>query len=211
VVSPAELLEALTRDRVLAIARGGEPERVSAALAALADEGVGLAEVSLSHQGGLSALAAAASALGDRVMLGAGTVLSAEQVEAAVAAGARFVVTPAVVDEVAQACAARGLALLPGAFTPTEVAAAVRGGAAAIKLFPAEPAGPAHLTALRGPFPAVPFVPVGGIGPEQARAHLAAGATAVGVGSPLFGDALKGGELGALRERARALLEAVGR
>jgi len=133
-------------------------------------------------------------------------VLSAAQVDAAAAAGARFVVTPAVVDEVAEACAARGLPLLPGAFTPTEVAAALRGGCVAVKRFPAEPAGPAHPVALRGPFP---DVPVGGIGPAQAAAHLAAGAVAVGVGSPLLGDALAGGDLDSLRVRARALREAV--
>jgi 2-dehydro-3-deoxyphosphogluconate aldolase / (4S)-4-hydroxy-2-oxoglutarate aldolase len=209
-VSDEQLREALREARLLAIARGGAPERVSAALGVLAEAGVRLAEVSLSHEGGLGALAAAASEVGDRLLLGAGTVLSAADVEAAAAAGARFIVTPAGVDEVTRACADRGLPLLPGAFTATEVAAAVRSGAAAVKLFPAEPAGPAHLAALRGPFPRVPFVPVGGIGPDEARAYLAAGALAVGVGSPLFGDALGGGDLGALRERARTLLEAVG-
>jgi 2-dehydro-3-deoxyphosphogluconate aldolase/(4S)-4-hydroxy-2-oxoglutarate aldolase len=209
VVSAESLRAALEHGRLLAIARGGEPARVADVLAALAEAGIRLAEVSLSDPRGLDALAAAVRALGDDVLLGAGTVLSAAQVRAAVDAGARFVVTPAVVDEVAEACAALAVPLLPGAFTATEVAAAVRGGATAVKLFPAEPIGPAHLTALRGPFPGVPFVPVGGIGPAQARAHLDAGALAVGVGSPLLGDALEGGDLGALRRRARELSAAV--
>jgi 2-dehydro-3-deoxyphosphogluconate aldolase/(4S)-4-hydroxy-2-oxoglutarate aldolase len=142
------------------------------------------------------------------LLLGAGTVLTAEQVARAVEAGAHFIVTPAVVGAVAEACADAGPALIPGAFTPTEVAAAAP-SAAAVKIFPAEPAGPAHVAALRGPFPDVPLVPVGGIGPEKARAHLAAGALAVGVGSPLVGDALDDGDLAALRARARALLAAV--
>lgn len=208
-VTGEELLEALRTARLLAIARGGTPERVRAALELLAGEGVRLAEVSLSDPGGVTALAAATRALRGEMLLGAGTVLSAAQVDAAANAGAQYVVTPAVVDEVTAACAARGLPLLCGAFTPSEVAAAVRGGAVAVKVFPAEPAGPAYVRALRGPFPAVPLVPVGGIGPAQAREHLAAGALAVGVGSPLFGDALGEGDPAQLRERARALVEAV--
>jgi 2-dehydro-3-deoxyphosphogluconate aldolase/(4S)-4-hydroxy-2-oxoglutarate aldolase len=205
VVSPADLRAALARACLLAIARGGEPSRVADALETLAEEGVRLAEVSLSDPRGLDGLAAAAGTLGDRLLIGAGTVLSAAQAERAVAAGARFVVTPAVVAEVADACARLGVALIPGAFTPTEVAAAAP-SAAAVKLFPAQPA---HLAALRGPFPDVPFVPVGGIGPREAGDFLRAGAVAVGVGGPLMGDALDGGSLAALRTRARELLAAV--
>jgi 2-dehydro-3-deoxyphosphogluconate aldolase / (4S)-4-hydroxy-2-oxoglutarate aldolase len=207
-VSPADLRVALAEARLLAIVRGGEPSRVADALETLAEEGVRLAEVSLSDPRGLAALAAAARRLGDRLLLGAGTVLSAAQAERAVAAGARFVVTPAVVGEVADACARLGVALIPGAFTPTEVAAAAP-SAAAVKLFPAQPAGAAHFAALRGPFPDVQFVPVGGIGPDEARAFLAAGAVAVGVGTPLLGDALDGGDLAALRARAGVLVAAV--
>lgn len=207
-VSAGELRAALGASRLLAVARGGEPERAVEVLAALAEEGVSVAEVSLSDPRGLRALAAAARALGSHVLLGAGTVLTAEQVALAADAGARFIVTPAVVAEVAAACADARLPLIPGAFTPTEVAAAAP-SAAAVKVFPAEPAGAAHVAALAGPFPDVPLVPVGGIGPEEARAHLEAGALAVGVGSPLIADALEEGDLGELRTRARTLLAAV--
>ncbi|HEY0497716.1 MAG TPA: bifunctional 4-hydroxy-2-oxoglutarate aldolase/2-dehydro-3-deoxy-phosphogluconate aldolase, partial [Kutzneria sp.] len=89
-----------------------------------------------------------------------------------------------------------------GALTPTEIESAVSVGAEAVKLFPASLGGPAYLSALRQPFPDVPFVPVGGVGLAETESYLAAGAIAVGVGSPLVGDAAAGGDLSALAERA---------
>lgn len=91
--------------------------------------------------------------------------------------------------------------MLIGAVTPSEVIVATERGALGVKLFPASLGGPGYLKALRDPFPTVPFVPVGGIDAARALAYLAAGAVAVGVGSPLVGDAAAGGDLTALRER----------
>ncbi|WP_262403504.1 bifunctional 4-hydroxy-2-oxoglutarate aldolase/2-dehydro-3-deoxy-phosphogluconate aldolase [Actinomadura sp. CNU-125] len=99
--------------------------------------------------------------------------------------------------------------VLAGALTPTEVAAAAASGVDAVKLFPASAHGPGYLKALRDPFPDVPFVPVGGVGRDEAVEYLALGAVAVGVGSPLCGDAPHGGDLDALRARARAFVAAV--
>jgi 2-dehydro-3-deoxyphosphogluconate aldolase/(4S)-4-hydroxy-2-oxoglutarate aldolase len=100
--------------------------------------------------------------------------------------------------------------VLVGALTPSEVIAAVDLGATAVKLFPAaQLGGPSYLRALREPFPGVPFVPVGGVTADTVAAYLAAGATAVGAGSPLIGDAAGGGSLEALRQRARAMRAAV--
>ncbi len=100
--------------------------------------------------------------------------------------------------------------MLAGVFTPTEIVAARSLGATAFKVFPAAQAGgPAYLEALRGPFPYEPLVPVGDVDEDTARAYPAAGATAVGVGSPLVGDAADGGSLTALRDRARAFHAAV--
>jgi 2-dehydro-3-deoxyphosphogluconate aldolase/(4S)-4-hydroxy-2-oxoglutarate aldolase len=207
-VDPAVFLQALRRRRVVAIARGGTPERLVSALGLLADEGIGLAEVSLSHPAAIDGLAEAARRLSGRVLLGAGTVLEARQAEAAARAGARFIVTPGLIDSVQRAARHLGLPIVTGAFTPTEILAALEAGAAAVKLFPASVGGVAYLHALRAPLPDVPLVPVGGIGPQDAGAYLAAGAHAVGVGGPLFGDALAGGDLDGLRARARALRHA---
>jgi 2-dehydro-3-deoxyphosphogluconate aldolase/(4S)-4-hydroxy-2-oxoglutarate aldolase len=114
-------------------------------------------------------------------------------------------VTPAVTEAVAESVA-RGIPVLAGVLTPTEVVTAMNLGASAVKLFPAGAGGPAYLRALRGPLPGVPFVPVGGVDAALAAEYFAAGAVAVGIGSPLLGDAASGGDLDALRGRAAGLL-----
>lgn len=207
----AELLELLRRERLLAIVRGGDPERVPAVLETLADGGIALAEIALSDPEAIDALAAAAQVVGGRIVLGAGTVLRAEQVDAARDAGAAFLVTPGAAPGVAAAAAAAGLPLLPGAATASEVLAASAGeGVAAVKLFPARQlGGPGYVAALRGPFPEIPLVPVGGVGADEAAAYLRAGAVAVGCGGPLLGDAPAGGDLTALAARVRAFRAAL--
>ncbi|HVT71127.1 MAG TPA: bifunctional 4-hydroxy-2-oxoglutarate aldolase/2-dehydro-3-deoxy-phosphogluconate aldolase, partial [Trebonia sp.] len=196
-------LEELRAARLVAIVRGTDPDASLASALALAEEGVTLIEVSLTTPSALNVIGRARAALGPGAWLGAGTVLSAADADAADAAGASFVVTPALGPGV-DAAVARGLPVVAGALTPTEVAAATAAGAAAVKLFPASSGGIRYLRALREPFPGTPFVPVGGVDRDMAREYLAAGAVAVGVGSPLLGDAASGGPLAALRERARS-------
>jgi 2-dehydro-3-deoxyphosphogluconate aldolase/(4S)-4-hydroxy-2-oxoglutarate aldolase len=204
-----DLLSALRTHRLVAIVRGTDPEASLRAVLALAEEGVALIEVSLSGEGALDVIAAARAALGPGAPLGAGTVLTAEEARAAHLAGADFAVTPALGEGVATA-QELGLPVLAGVMTPTDVLTARRMGVDAYKIFPAQYAGgPGYLTALRGPFPRLPFVPVGGVDAQSARAYLAAGATAVGVGSPLIGDAADGGSVTELRARARTFLAAV--
>lgn len=203
------LLHELRSRRLLAIVRGADPDAALRCVLALAHEGVSLIEVSLTARDALDVISRARAELGASVDVGAGTVVTAQDARRAGEAGARFVVTPAVVPG-ARAAAELGLPLLCGALSPTEVAAAAGAGAAAVKLFPASLGGPAYLRALRDPFPAVPLVPVGGVDADTAREFLAAGATAVGVGGPLLGDAASGGSLADLRVRARRFLAAVG-
>jgi 2-dehydro-3-deoxyphosphogluconate aldolase/(4S)-4-hydroxy-2-oxoglutarate aldolase len=207
-VTPDELRAVLAEERLLAVVRGPNAARLLDCLRVLAEAGVRLAEVSLTSAGAVDVLAAAASELGDVLVLGAGTVLTEAQVSDVRAAGARYVVTPAAGDG-ADAAYRAGLPVLAGALTPTEVWAAHQHGAAAVKLFPATLGGPAYVHALLDPFPDVPLVPVGGIDAAAAAAYLAAGAVAVGVGSPLLGDAATGGDLAALAERARQFRDAV--
>ncbi|MEV7991850.1 bifunctional 4-hydroxy-2-oxoglutarate aldolase/2-dehydro-3-deoxy-phosphogluconate aldolase [Streptomyces sp. NPDC086077] len=201
-----DLRAALAAHRLVAIVRGSDPDATLRTVLALAEEGVELIEVSLSGKDALSVIERAREALGTDRPLGAGTVLTADDARAAHRAGARWAVTPAVGEGVG-AAHALGMPVLAGVMTPTEILAARALGATALKVFPAAQAGgPAYLHALRGPFPHELFVPVGGVDEAAAEAYLAAGATAVGVGSPLIGDAADGGSLTALRERARAFL-----
>ncbi|MCX4728375.1 bifunctional 4-hydroxy-2-oxoglutarate aldolase/2-dehydro-3-deoxy-phosphogluconate aldolase [Streptomyces sp. NPDC090052] len=204
-----DLLTALRTHRIVAIVRGADADAALRTVLTLAEEHLPLIEVSLSGKDALDVIRRARAALGPGAPLGAGTVLTAEDAHAVRDAGAGFVVTPAVCEAVTEA-GRLGLPVLAGVMTPTDIVAARRLGADAFKIFPAAQAGgPGYLRALRGPFPDAPFVPVGGVDAGAAGSYLAHGATAVGVGSPLIGDAADGGSTAALRERARAFRDAV--
>ncbi|MFF3767381.1 bifunctional 4-hydroxy-2-oxoglutarate aldolase/2-dehydro-3-deoxy-phosphogluconate aldolase [Streptomyces sp. NPDC001922] len=197
---PADLITALRTRRLLAIVRGSDPRMALSTVITLVEEGIDVVEVSLTCADALGVLARARRHLGPDTVLGAGTVVTPRQAHLAAEAGAAFVVTPGVTDAVAEA-RDLGLPVLAGAVTPTEVASAVDEGATAVKLFPASLGGVPHLRALRDPFPEVSFVPVGGVDARTARDYLAAGATAVGVGGPLVGDAASGGSPAGLGRR----------
>ncbi|MER8037332.1 bifunctional 4-hydroxy-2-oxoglutarate aldolase/2-dehydro-3-deoxy-phosphogluconate aldolase [Streptomyces hydrogenans] len=194
-MQPQELITALASRRVVAIVRGTDPEAALDTVLTLVRNGIDLVEVSLSGVDALDVITKARAALGPGALLGAGTVLTADDARNAAEAGATYAVTPAVTEAVS-ASRALGLPVLAGALTPTEVIGAVREGATAVKLFPAGPGGVELLRALRAPFPRVPFVPVGGIDAPAARHYLAAGALAVGVGGPLVGQAADGDPTG---------------
>ncbi|WP_424213939.1 bifunctional 4-hydroxy-2-oxoglutarate aldolase/2-dehydro-3-deoxy-phosphogluconate aldolase [Streptomyces sp. BI20] len=192
---------ALRQERLVAIVRGKDAEASFRTVMTLVEEGIGLLEVSLSGRDALGVIARARTELGDAAWIGAGTVLTAADARRAAEAGANLIVTPGLgagVDESVR----QGLPVLAGVITPTEIVAADAAGASALKLFPASIGGPGYLKALRAPFPDLPFVPVGGVDAAEAEAWFAAGAVALGVGSPLIGDAADGGDLAGLRARA---------
>lgn len=207
--APLDFPGLLRQHRLLAIVRGSEPLPALRTVLALAGEGMHAIEVSLTTPDALQVIKQARRELGPAAALGAGTVLTADDAARAAEAGASYMVTPALCEDLRPA--AGGLPVLMGALTPSEVAAAVRLSVCAVKLFPASLGGPAYLRALREPFPHVVFVPVGGLTLETAAAYLDAGAVAIGAGSPLVGDAASGGDLGGLMSRAREWLAAVAR
>ncbi|WP_328416854.1 bifunctional 4-hydroxy-2-oxoglutarate aldolase/2-dehydro-3-deoxy-phosphogluconate aldolase [Streptomyces violaceus] len=192
------LVESLRAHRLLAIVRGKDCAAALRTVRTLAEEGVAAIEVSLTTADALTVIRQARTDLGPDALLGAGTVRSAADAARAVDSGASYLVTPALVDGLE----AYGVPVLMGALTPSEIEVALARGADAIKLFPGSLGGPDYLRALRDPFPDVPFVPVGGVDAPAARAYLDRGAIAVGVGSPLVGDAADGGDAGQLRVRA---------
>jgi 2-dehydro-3-deoxyphosphogluconate aldolase / (4S)-4-hydroxy-2-oxoglutarate aldolase len=202
------MADRLRTNKLLAIVRGKEPEAALRTVMALAYEGIELIEVSLTTADALTVLRRARDMLGPSAALGAGTVISVDDAARAADAGAEFIVTPAVGPGIAEA-RSRGLPVLAGALTPSEVVEATDRGADVIKLFPASLGGVGYLRALRDPFPTLSFVPVGGVDAVLAQQYLAAGATAVGIGSPLVGDAASGGSIDELRRRARAFLGSV--
>ncbi|HEX5525530.1 MAG TPA: bifunctional 4-hydroxy-2-oxoglutarate aldolase/2-dehydro-3-deoxy-phosphogluconate aldolase [Pedococcus sp.] len=201
----ASFAEDLAAARVMAIIRGRDQAAVVETAVALFEEGVRFVEVALTTVGALPAIEQIRSRAPLGSLVGAGTVLTATDVADVVAAGAQFIVTPAVAPSI-EAGAQRGLPVAAGALTPTEAWTAIQRGASAVKLFPASAGGPAYLRALRDPLPDIPFLAVGGVGLGDVEAYLKAGAIGVGVGSPLVGDAASGGDLEALRDRARSYL-----
>ena len=146
---------------------------------------------------------------GDRILLGAGTVTTHEQVERAAEAGATFLVSPGCDPELMPAMLETGLLVLPGALTPSEVMLAHRLGAQAVKLFPGSLGGPSYLQALSGPFPEVRFVPTGGVSLSNIADWFAAGAFAVGAGGALAPSSLSGRDRGEVVENTRRFAEAV--
>lgn len=186
--------------RTVAIVRGSDRQAALRTVVTLAEEGITCAEVSLTTTDALWVIRQARRELGPGAHLGAGTVLTASDAAKAADAGAGFLVTPGLGNDLREAMPLE-LPTLIGALTPSEVVAAHECGALAVKLFPASLGGPSYLRALRDPFPAIPFVPVGGVDARAARAFLAAGAVAVGAGTPLVGDAAHGGDLATLRRR----------
>lgn len=172
--------------------------------------GVVALEVTLTTAGAFDAMRALATRFGDAILIGAGSVLAADDVGRAVDAGARFVVSPVCLPDVVDATRAAGAAALPGAFTPTEALRAHRSGADIVKLFPSEVLGPAFIRGVLAPMPFLPLMPTGGVTPDNAGDWLRAGAVAVGLGSALADPRLvSAGDEATIVARARRLVENV--
>ena len=199
----------LAQSGVVAILRAPSDRHLGPVSRILGEAGVTCLELTLTTPGAVDALARVRAELPGDVALGMGSVIDADQAAACLDAGADFLVSPGVCADVAVYAAEHGVACYPGGWTPTELLEAWRLGAPAVKLFPAASGGPRHLKDVRAPLPHIPLVPTGGVGLERIGDYIVAGAVAVGLGGPLVGDALDGGSLTALAERARVALEAV--
>ncbi|WP_205855742.1 bifunctional 4-hydroxy-2-oxoglutarate aldolase/2-dehydro-3-deoxy-phosphogluconate aldolase [Phytoactinopolyspora endophytica] len=194
---------------VMAILRAGSADRFGDIAQVLVDAGVTCLEITLTSPGALGAIRAVRAQLPDSVDVGAGTVTTADEVHAVIDAGAGFVVSPSAELDVVAAATEAGIASYPGAFSPTEILAAWRAGASAVKVFPAATLGPSFFKDVAGPFPDIPLMPTGGVGLDTIGDWIRAGAIGVGLGSPLLGDAAAGGDLEALAGRAQRALEEV--
>ena len=197
---------AVIRSGVVAVLRAPTADGFAAVADVLVNAGITALEVTLTSQGAIDALAGLRRQLPDHAVLGAGTVLTADQAKASVDAGAAFLVSPVLDLELLDGF---GVPFYPGVLTPTEVFTAHRAGAAIVKLFPAATVGPRYVKDLHGPLPDVRIMPTGGIDIGDIASWLTAGAVSVGLGSPLLGDAAQGGSLAALADRARRAADAV--
>lgn len=193
------LAEAL-RQRAIGIVRTSDPAAAVEAAEAMSRAGLRAVEITLTVPGALEVLVQMHRGAGGFV-LGAGTVLSGEAAEAAIEAGAAFIVSPIATAEVISAGHRLGRPVIAGALTPQEVHSALALGADAVKIFPAGPLGTGYLRSMAAVFPDVTFVPTGGITVESAPEWLASGAAAVGLGSELVK-----GSSEAIRARVEDLL-----
>ena len=179
--------EAIRRHRLIAVLRRVQPrEALIRLVEELAAAGVRAFEITLDAPEGADDLAAIRAHLAGRdCLVGAGTILRREQLGAARDAGADFAVAPLLDPDLVRNAVDGGLPFVPGALTPTEAAAAWDAGATFVKLFPASAVGPIFVRELRGPLPDVQLIPTGGIDGTNAGPFLAAGASAVGIGSAI--------------------------
>lgn len=205
-VTPGGLLAGIRESRLVGIVRGTDGAAAARAALAAMEEGFRFVEIALTTPGALAAIREVRAAAPAGCYVGAGTVMTVQDVDNVVEAGGQFMVTPSLAESIRES-AGRGIPVLAGALTPSEAYEAMNRGATAVKLFPASIGGPGYLKALRDPFPAIPFIAVGGVGLDEAAGYWEAGAIAVGLGGPLFGDAGSGGDLAPMRGRARSFVD----
>jgi 2-dehydro-3-deoxyphosphogluconate aldolase / (4S)-4-hydroxy-2-oxoglutarate aldolase len=195
---------------IVAIMRRTEASLAVETAEALLAGGVSVVEVTLNTEGAIDMLSALRGRLGDRMLIGAGTVMTAEDVRRAVGAGAQFVVSPHTDADVIAAARRAGVPAAPGAFTPTEIVHAWRLGAAVVKVFPVGSVGPRYLRDVLAPLTQIPLLPTGGVNLENAAEFIRAGARGLGLGGDLVSaKAVAAREFGSIAERAAQFVEQV--
>lgn len=194
---------------ILGILRGITADDVSPIVDSVGQAGLEAIEVTMNTSGAPALIRRAATLAGSRMAVGAGTVLSPEDLDRALDAGATFVVLPVLVPEVVERCVAERIPVFPGALTPQEIFAAARAGATMVKVFPAGAFGPRYLKEIKGPFPAIELLACGGVHADNMAEYFACGASAVAFGSSVFrADWLAARDYGRIAAEVRRLVEA---
>ena len=206
----------LTKTRLMVLARGVPKDVLLKAVGAIAETGVTVFESTFDHRRedciaeNAEKIAALVAALGDRMSIGAGTVLSVEEVRAAHEAGATFIVSPDTDPEVIAETKRLGMVSIPGAMTPSEIKRAYALGADIVKLFPADDLGYHYIQNLKGPMPHIPLMATGGVNPETIPEFLSRGILAVGTGITIFRpDLVAAEDYEGIKALAKAHVEAI--
>jgi len=203
-------LSRMVESGVVAVVRAPSGELLVDVAQALLDGGVQTIEITFTVPGAQRILEQVADRLGDKVLLGAGTVLDPETARTALLAGAQFIVAPTLNLDVIRLCRRYDKAVIPGALTPTEVLTAWEAGADIVKVFPSGFTGPGYLKAIHGPLPQVRLMPTGGVNLQTAADFLRAGACALGVGGALVErKAVLAGDMARIESLARQFAQIV--
>jgi 2-dehydro-3-deoxyphosphogluconate aldolase/(4S)-4-hydroxy-2-oxoglutarate aldolase len=204
------MIEQLKQDPIIAILRGISQEKADATAQALADGGIVFLEVTLNTEGALDMIARFKAAHGHRMRIGAGTVLNLAMAKEAASAGAEYILSPNLNEEVIYFAQERGIDVWPGTMTPTEIVRAYEAGAPAVKVFPMGSLGISYLKEIRAPLNHIPMIATGGVDLHNIKEFLDAGAIAVGLGSNLIDKKhMQAGDFAAIEQRARAFVDKV--
>src|ERR1051325_10333309 len=206
-----EILSLITEIGIVPVVRTSSAEGAVKSIEAIYNGGIRSAEITMTVPGAIRALEKVADQFGDKIMLGAGTVLDPETARVCMLAGAEFFVTPSLRASTIEMVKRYSKVICPGALTPTEVLTAWEAGADVVKVFPCGNVGGAkYIKALKGPFPHIEMIPTGGVNLETTGEFLKAGACAVAVGSELVdGKTIAEGRLDVIEERARQYLAVI--
>ena len=177
------ILSQILENKLIAIIRGAQPADVVKIAEALFSGGIRVLEITMNSEAPLRVIKTISDALGDKMIIGAGTVLDAESAKQAVAAGARFILSPIANSDIIKTAKDIGAVSIPGAFTPTEIYNAYKNGGDIIKVFPA--ISPSYIKDISGPLPQIKLLPTGGINLENILEYKKAGAAGFGIGSAL--------------------------
>jgi 2-dehydro-3-deoxyphosphogluconate aldolase / (4S)-4-hydroxy-2-oxoglutarate aldolase len=208
-----QILSFITEIGIVPVVRTSSAEGAIKSIDAIYRGGIRAAEITMTVPGAIRALEKVADQFGDKIVLGAGTVLDPETARACMLAGAEFFVTPTLKTSTIEIVRRYSKVICPGALTPTEVVTAWEAGADIVKIFPCgNVGGPKYIKALRGPFPHIEMIPTGGVNLETAGEFLKAGACAVAVGSELVdAKTVREGRFEVIEERARQYLAVIAR
>ena len=206
----AEVIQIVKQSRVIAILRNIALKQAMTLVGALVDGGVRAVEITLDGRDAFDTIQRIREVYGDRILLGAGTVMTQEQMRSALCAGVDLLFCPHLDEDLVRLAAAEGKLMIPGVMTPTEIVRAKKAGARVLKLFPARALGPDYIKDVSGPVSDVSFIPTGGISPGNAAEYLQAGALAVGMGGSLVspGDA-EDDRVDGLRARIKHLMASI--
>jgi 2-dehydro-3-deoxyphosphogluconate aldolase/(4S)-4-hydroxy-2-oxoglutarate aldolase len=210
-MTPREILSFVTDVGIVPVVRTSSAESAIRSVEAIYNGGVRAAEITMTVPGAIRALEKVADRFGDKIVLGAGTVLDPETARACMLAGAEFFVTPSLKLATIEIAKRYSKVICPGALTPTEVLTAWEAGADVVKVFPCgNVGGPKYIKALKGPFPHIEMIPTGGVNLETAGEFLKAGACAVAVGGELVdAKSIKENRYDVIEQRARQYLEVI--